>query len=71
LFQTGIFQAPLPIPNADFPIIQYPDDTLIIMQACPVQLVGLKNLLEQFAQATGLCVNYAKSAMMPINISDE
>jgi hypothetical protein len=40
------------------------------MQACPVQLEALKVLLESFALATGLRVNYAKSAMMPINISE-
>jgi hypothetical protein len=71
LFHEGIFLAPLPIPNTDFPIIQYADDTLVIMQACPIQLLALKELLEKFAQATGLRVNYAKSAMMPINISEE
>jgi hypothetical protein len=70
LFQQGIFQAPLPIPDTDFPIIQYADDTLVIMQACPDQLEALKELLESFALATGLRVNYAKSAMMPINISE-
>ena len=41
------------------------------MQACPTQLLALKELLEQFAQATGPRVNYSKSSMMPINIADE
>jgi hypothetical protein len=54
LFHEGIFQVPLPIPNTDFPIIQYADDTLVIIQACPIQLLALKELLEKFAQATGL-----------------
>jgi hypothetical protein len=40
------------------------------MQACPIQLLVLKALLESFAQATGLRVNYSKSAMMPINTFD-
>jgi hypothetical protein len=71
LFQEGVLSAPLPIPNIDFPIVQYADDTLIVLQACPRQLLGLKETLEQFAQATGLRVNYGKSAMMPINISAE
>jgi hypothetical protein len=31
LFHAGILQAPLPIPNTDFPIVQYADDTLLIM----------------------------------------
>lgn len=41
----------------DFPIIQYADDTLLIMEACPRQLVALKALLNTFAESTGLKVN--------------
>jgi hypothetical protein len=71
LFREGTIHAPLHIPNTDFPIIQYADDTLLIMQACPMQLAALKETLETFAQATGLRVNYAKSALMSINVSEE
>jgi hypothetical protein len=71
LFRSGVLHAPLNIPNTDFPIVQYADDTLLVMQACPVQLAALKVILEDFAQATGLRVNYAKSALMSINISEE
>jgi hypothetical protein len=55
----------------DFPIIQYVDDTLLIMEACPRQLLPLKALLNTFASSTGLKVNYAKSLMVPINITAE
>jgi hypothetical protein len=51
--------------------VQYADDTLLILQADSDQLSALKSLLEDFAQATGLRVNYAKSCLIPINISDE
>lgn len=64
----------LPIPKEDqidFPIIQYADDTLLFMQADSRQLICLKGLLENFAQSTGLRVNYKKSCMIPINVSDE
>jgi hypothetical protein len=71
LFREQTIKAPLNIPNTDFPIIQYADDTLLVMQACPLQLTALKLVLEEFAQATGLRVNYAKSAIMSINISDD
>jgi hypothetical protein len=71
LCTEGILKAPLNIPNTDFPIIQYADDTLLIMQACPIQLAALKVVLDDFAQATGLRVNYSKSAMMSINIPGE
>jgi hypothetical protein len=69
LFHAGELVAPLNIPNTDFPIVQYADDTLLILQACPTQLTALKEVLENFAQATGLRVNYSKSCLIPINIS--
>ena len=52
-------------------MIQYADDTLIIMQASAVQLHALKGLLQSFGTSTGLRVNYSKSMIVPINISDE
>jgi hypothetical protein len=67
LFGEGVLQAPLPILETDFLIVQYADDTQLIMQACPLQLLALKQLLADFAQATGLCVNYSKTSMMSIN----
>jgi hypothetical protein len=63
----------LPIPltgSTDFPIIQYADDTLIVMEACSRQLWTLKALLHSFGESTGLRVNYAKSMMVPINTSE-
>ena len=71
LFNEGTLIAPLPIPGSDFPIIQYVDDTLLVMQACPNQLVALKGLLHEFAAATGLHVNYNKSCILPINVSED
>ena len=68
LASSGTIHPPLPIPNTDFPIAQYADDTLLILQACPVQLLALKELLQVFSAATGLKVNYSKSCLMPVNI---
>jgi hypothetical protein len=56
------------MPATDFPIVQYANDTLLIMQACPQQLLVLKNLLKIFVDATGLRVNYSKSCLLPVNI---
>jgi hypothetical protein len=70
-FRIGNFSAPIPIPNHDFPVIQYADDTIVIMEACPVQVTLLKNLINEFAEATGLRVNFQKSNMIPINCSEE
>jgi hypothetical protein len=64
----------LPIPEragVDFPIVQYADDTLLIMETCPAQLFVLKNLLHSFAASMGLKVNYNKSVLVPLNISEE
>jgi hypothetical protein len=64
----------LPLPDSceqDFPIVQYVDDTLLIMEACPKQLFFLKAILNSFATSTGLRVNYNKSSMYPINVNPE
>jgi hypothetical protein len=53
----------------DFPIIQYVDDTILIMEACPKQLFFLKAILNSFAMSTGLHVNYQKPNIYPINLS--
>jgi hypothetical protein len=57
--------------TSDFPILQYADDTLLIMEVNSQQLMVLKSILNTFADSTGLKVNYAKSSMYPINISQE
>jgi hypothetical protein len=67
----GLLKAPIPQPTEDFPIVQYADDTLMIMQADARQLFFLKSLLNSFAESTGLRVNYRKSQMIPINVSPD
>jgi hypothetical protein len=57
--------------NQDFPILQYADDTLIIAEGDTRQLFFLKSLLNTFSLCTGLKVNYRKTMMVPINVSDE
>ena len=55
----------------DFSVLQYADDTLIFMKADARQLFFLKALLNSFVESTGLKVNFHKSMMVPINVSDE
>lgn len=63
---------PIPIPGDDnFPVIQYADDTLIFMQASPPQLHALKALLNSFALSSGLKVNYSKSCMIPLKLTED
>jgi hypothetical protein len=42
----GYLQLPIPErAGTDFPIVQYADDTMLITEACPHQLLVLKELL--------------------------
>jgi hypothetical protein len=69
--QHGLLSLPLVLPhNQDFPILQYADDTLIFMKADARQLFFLKAMLNTFADSTGLKVNFDKSMMVPINVSE-
>jgi hypothetical protein len=67
----NLLTAPIPHPMTDFPIVQYADDTLLFLHADARQLLFLKALLHSFATSTGLQVNYRKSHMYPINITQE
>jgi hypothetical protein len=64
----GLLRAPIPHEEDEFPIIQYADDTLLILQADANQLFFLKALLNSYEIASGLKVNYRKSQMIPINV---
>jgi hypothetical protein len=68
----GLLQVPIPsYEHVGFPIIQYDDDTIILMKASQMQLLCLKSILENFAQSTGLRVNYSKSGLVPLNMTSE
>ena len=68
----GFLNLPLPTgAGNDFPVVQYADDTLIILEACDSQISHLKGILDSFALSSGLKVNYSKSVMVPINITEE
>jgi hypothetical protein len=68
----GILQLPIPANDqAGFPVIQYADDTIVLMKAYQRQSLCLKAILETFAQSTGLRVNYSRSGMVPLNMSQE
>jgi hypothetical protein len=70
--QKGILNMPIKEKcGFDFPIVQYADDTLLILEACPRMLITLKALLDTCADSTGLRVNYHKSNIYPINVSED
>jgi hypothetical protein len=63
-----LLKKPIPQLSDDFPIVQYADDTLLLLQADARQLVFLKSLLHSFAESISFHVNYRKSQMYPINV---
>ena len=65
----NILSLPIPTSANDYPIVQYADDTLIILPADQHELQTIKVILDSYARATGLKINYAKSQLMPINVN--
>jgi hypothetical protein len=62
----GILSMPLPEKcGNNFPIVQYVDDTLLIMKACPRQFLTLKALLNTFTKSIDTKVNYQKIKYLP------
>lgn len=64
----------VPLPSwcgDDFPTVQYTNDTLVFLETFPIQLFTLKALLNSFVDSSSLRINYAKSNMCSINISQE
>jgi hypothetical protein len=68
-YQLGRLAPPFP-QNADlpFPVVQYADDTIIVMQRDEQQLLILKDIPQKITISSGLKVNYHKSYLVPINI---
>ena len=61
---------PIPCHDTDFPVVQYADDTILVMPAEVQQVLVLKEALQSFSETTGLDINYNKSSMIPINIDE-
>jgi hypothetical protein len=55
----------------DYPIIQYADETLLILPTLANNLFNLKGLLRSFSDSSGLHVNFSKSFLVPINVTEE
>ena len=70
LFHHGGIDLPIFTNDEDYPIIQYADDTLLIMPADLNQVIAMKELLHKFSLSTGLKVNYHKSSMNPVNVPE-
>ena len=66
---SGLLHHPLDS-SLPCPVLQYADDTLIILQASLEQLTHLKTILLEFSAATGLQINFHKSTFAPIHVDD-
>lgn len=68
--RDGLLLHPL-VDDLPCPILQYADDTLIIIRAIPQHVTNLKNILDSFTAATGLAINFHKSTFVPIKTDPE
>jgi hypothetical protein len=51
--------------------LNFADDTIIFLQADFKMVEALKYLLLSFEEFLGLKINYSKSSLVPLNISDQ
>jgi hypothetical protein len=54
--------------GAPLPVLQYTDDTLLILKGSAEQAVIVKTILDAFATFSWLKINYQKSTMVPMNL---
>jgi hypothetical protein len=71
MVRVGSLSRPIETNDLDFPIVQYADDTLLIVPADRLQLRALKDTLEKYLKYTRLQINYSKSQLIPINVPDD
>ncbi|KAK8450627.1 hypothetical protein SEVIR_6G062701v4 [Setaria viridis] len=58
-----------PLVEGSCPVLQYADDTLLLVRAELSDIRRLKRVLDSFAAATGLKINFTKSTAVPMNVS--
>ena len=61
---------PTPPGRRPCPVLQYADDTLILVRAETEDVINLRNILDSFSEATGLRINYHKSIAVPLHVPD-
>ncbi|KAJ1273852.1 hypothetical protein BS78_05G016600 [Paspalum vaginatum] len=58
------------VDDAPCPILQYADDTLILLRADLEDVSRLRAALDSSSSATGLKINYSKSTMVPMHVDE-
>jgi hypothetical protein len=71
LLLQGVLSCPIDTADPDFPIVQYADDTLLIMPTDLTQIHALKDALHKYSCSTSLKINYGKSQLIPINVDSD
>jgi hypothetical protein len=52
-------------------VLQYADDTLIVLQGDNHSVSALKSILDEFAALSGLQINFPKSTLVPIHMDEQ
>jgi len=58
-------------PSQTCPILQYADDTLLLLRGDLADVSKVKHILDQFALATGLRINFHKSTAVPMHMDEQ
>lgn len=59
-----------PLLETSAPVLQYADDTILLIRADQNSVLHLKMTLDSFSACTGLVINYSKSTTTPLHIDD-
>jgi hypothetical protein len=67
VYRAGQIQLSIPVPDNDYPVIQYADDTILVMPADLEQAECMKLILQDYAESVGLRINFQKSTLISVN----
>src|ERR1041385_6438773 len=70
MLHDKILTLPIDSHDPNYPIIQYADDTIMVIHADESQLLAIKEMLIRFHASTGLKVNFNKSSLIPLNVDE-
>lgn len=68
-YNRGTLQHPLNI-DGPFPVLQYADDTLLLIKGMQEQAQVVRRILDAFCAFTGLHINFNKSTFVPVGMDE-
>ncbi|XP_020174866.1 uncharacterized protein [Aegilops tauschii subsp. strangulata] len=66
-YRAGDLQLPMPAREGDYPVIQYADDTILVMPADEIQAETIKSILQDYVSSVRLRINFQKSTLIIVN----